>query len=129
MAENKNKTPDKDIWLNAALSSKLIGSEFTDDYNKAVEELREVASKMAPGGRLVTFISTESDKFRPIEKLAANLAMSKTIYNERSITTNPEFGIELAEILKLVNELNKIIDKRKTKQSNRNDRQPNKQKN
>ena len=55
--------------------------------------------------------------------------MSKTIYNERSITTNPEFGIELAEILKLVNELNKIIDKRKTKQSNRNDRQPNKQKN
>ncbi len=113
------------IWLNAALSSKLIGSEFTDDYNQAIEELRKVASKMAPGGRLVTFVSTEGDKFRPIEKLAANLAMSKTIYNERSITTNPEFSIELAEILKLVNELNKIIDKRKTKLSgNRDNRAP-----
>lgn len=118
----KNKMTDKSIWLNSALSSKLVGSEFTEDYNKAVENLREVASKMAPGGRLVTFISTESDKFRPIEKLAANLAMSKTIYNERSITTNPEFGIELAEILKLVNELNKIIDKRKEKSNKKNDR-------
>lgn len=118
----KNKMTDKSIWLNSALSSKLVGSEFTEDYNKAVENLREVASKMAPGGRLVTFISTESDKFRPIEKLAANLAMSKTIYNERSITTNPEFGIELAEILKLVNELNKIIDKRKEKSYKKNDR-------
>lgn len=118
----KNKITDKSIWLNSALSSKLVGSEFTEDYNKAVENLREVASKMAPGGRLVTFISTESDKFRPIEKLAANLAMSKTIYNERSITTNPEFGIELAEILKLVNELNKIIDKRKEKSNKKNDR-------
>lgn len=114
---------DKNIWLNSALSSKLVGSEFTEDYNKAVENLREVASKMAPGGRLVTFISTESDKFRPIEKLAANLAMSKTIYNERSITTNPEFGIELAEILKLVNDLNKIIDKRKEK-SNKKTQKP-----
>lgn len=111
------------IWLNSALSSKLVGSEFTEDYNKAVESLREVASKMAPGGRLVTFVSTESDKFRPIEKLAANLAMSKTIYNERSITTNPEISIELAEIIRLCNELNKVIDKRKSKLSNnRNER-------
>lgn len=37
---------DKSIWLNSALSSKLVGSEFTEDYNKAVENLRGLA-KMA----------------------------------------------------------------------------------
>jgi hypothetical protein len=105
----------KDIWLNSAVTPRLLGSEYIGDYNDALQELRKVASKMAPEGRLVTFVSSSSEKFRPIEKLAANLAMSKTIYNERSITSNPEIGVELSSIIEHVNAINKIIDKRKAK--------------
>lgn len=113
MADKKN------IWLNSAVSNRLRGSEFAEEYEEALENLREVASKMAPEGRLVTFLSTDNEKFRPMEKLAANLAMSKKYYNDRSISTNPEIGIELSEIINLTNQINKIIDKRKAKIKNK----------
>lgn len=103
----------KDIWLNSAISPRLFGQEGLDDYNEALSKLREAAAVIAPDGRLVTFVTTQRDKFSPIDKLAANLAMSKSIYNERSLTSDPSIGVELAEILTHVKAINNIIDKRK----------------
>ena len=108
MEENK-------IWTNSAISEKLTGKEGFTEYKEALTNLSNVASVLAPGGRLIAIISSESEKFRPIEKMAANIALSKRLYNERAITTNPEIGMELARILELTNEFNKIIDSRKKK--------------
>jgi hypothetical protein len=105
----------EEIWLTSAISTKLLGDSAIVDYNVALKALRESAQKAAPGGRLVTFLSNGSDKFRPIDKLASNIALSKTIYNERALTTNPEIGLELSELLVHVNAINKIIDKRREK--------------
>jgi hypothetical protein len=108
MADNNNE-----IWLSSAISTRLLGSNAIAEYNEALKTFVKVANKAAPGGRLVTFLSSDSEKFRPIDKLAANIALSKTIYNEKAITTNPEIGIELSELLGHINAINKIIDKRK----------------
>lgn len=108
MADNNEK-----IWLSSAISTRLLGSSAIAEYNEALKVLTKVAEKAAPGGRLVAFLSSDNEKFRPIDKLAANIALSKTIYNERAITTNPEIGIELSELLGHINAINKIIDKRK----------------
>jgi hypothetical protein len=106
---------NEELWLTSAISTKLLGDSAIVDYNVALKALRESAQKAAPGGRLVTFLSNGSDKFRPIDKLASNIALSKTIYNERALTTNPEIGLELSELLVHVNAINKIIDKRREK--------------
>jgi hypothetical protein len=108
-------TDNTRVWLNSAISTRLLGNESLDNYSKELEKLREVASQVAPEGRLVTFLASKSEKFRPMEKLVANIAISKTLYNERAITSNPEISIELGELIKHVNEINKIIDKRKAK--------------
>ena len=118
MAEEnaQNKRQPEKIWLNSAVSSRLLSHENLGEYKEALNELRDVANKVAPEGRLVTFLVPKAEKFRPFDKMAANLAMSKTFYNERALTTDPEIGIELAQVLEHVNAINKIMDKRKLKQ-------------
>jgi len=114
MADNTER-----VWLNSSISTRLLGNESLEDYSSKLEELREAATQVAPEGRLVTFLTSKGEKFRPMEKLVANIAISRNLYNERTITSNPEISIELAEIITHVNAINKIIDKRKKLQKPR----------
>ena len=109
------KENSKEVWFNSSVTAKVSGSEHIGEYEKALKSLRDIATKIAPEGRLVVALSASNEKFRPIEKLMANLAMTKTIYGEMAITKNAEVAKELGEIIDLVDQVNKIIDKRKAK--------------
>lgn len=109
MADNANK----EVWFNSSATQKVSGSEYFKDYEGALKALRDIATKVAPEGRLVTFLSASTEKFRPMEKLAANLAIAKNMYNETTISRNAEVAKELGEVIDLVDKLNKIFDNRK----------------
>lgn len=106
---------DKKVWLDSIVSSRLYGKEELSVYGKKVNELKEIAEEIAPDGRLVVYLTTSSEKFKPIDKAVANIASMKKYYNENTIATNPEVAIELSKIIGLLNDANKIIAKRRKK--------------
>jgi len=106
--ENKNT----EAWLNLSLSQKLVGRDMTV-INKNVAELKNSVSEFAPNGRLVVFISSEREKFSPIEKVVSNLALAGKIYNQSNFMRDPSVAVEFSEIAEHINAINKIMDKRK----------------
>ena len=108
--ENKNR-----VWLNSSISPTLAAKEELSEYGNKVQELRNTAEKLAPAGRLVVFLSSEKEKYFKFEKLVANLAISKNIYNERGFMTDPTLAEEFSNIAEHITAINSIIDKRKQK--------------
>jgi len=106
---------NKKVWLNSTISPMLAGKEELSNYGKKVQELRTVAEEVAPAGRLVIFLSSEKEKYFKFEKLVANLAISKTIYNERGFMKDPTLAEEFSAIAEHISAINNIIDKRKQK--------------
>jgi len=112
MAENK-------LWLDSIVSSRLYGKEELSEYGKKVNELKDLAEEISPAGRLIVFLTTSSEKFKPADKAVANIASMKKFYNENTISSNPEIAIELSKLVEHINDINKIIDKRRKKNSAR----------
>jgi len=115
---------NNEIWVNFSLSQKLKGKD-TEAFDNKLNALKESASDIAPNGRLVLFLSSEKEKFSPIDKLAANLVLSRKIYNEKSFLRDPSISREFSELAEHINAINKIIDKRKKKGGRRNERNEN----
>jgi len=112
MAEKKKQS----LWLDSTVSSRLFTKrEELAEYNQALKDLKVKAEELAPGGRLVVHVVTESEKFGEIEKAVANVASMKKYYNENSIMQNPEIALELSKISEHINAVNKIIEKRRKK--------------
>ena len=115
MAEKK----DTRVWLNSVISPMLVAKDGVSEYGDKLQELRTVAETIAPSGRLVCFLSSEKEKFFKYEKLIANLAAMRSIYNEGGFMRDPTLAEEFSEISKHIKAINSIIDKRKSKRGKR----------
>lgn len=115
---------ENEIWLKKSLSAKLAGKD-TEVFDKKLEDLKNAATELAPNGLMVVFVSSEKEKFSPIEKLAANLTLMGKIYNERTFMRNPEIANEFAEIASHIKAINNIVDRRKRKRGKKNEKNEN----
>lgn len=115
MEEKRENSTKPVIWSDYSISSKLLGNEYYNEFKDKLNELMEIANKMAPEGRFVMSLSTKDEKFRDLEVLASNAIIAKKIFNERSIMSNPANATEFGSLLVKVRDINTFLDKKKRK--------------
>lgn len=99
--------------LEFSFSDRLIGNPYLDEFREKVEELRDLASKLAPQGELVVSIVPNAERFRPISRALVNLVRMKRLYNERALMARPELAQELSKVATVIKQLNATVDKRR----------------
>lgn len=115
MAEEKleTKKPEK-TGCEFSFSDRLVGNLYLEEFREKVEELKDLASKLAPGGELVISVVTSGERFRPVERAMVNLTYMKRVYNERTLMAKPELANELGRIASVLKQFNDIVNKRRT---------------
>lgn len=103
------------MWSDYAISTKLIGHEHYAEFVEKLNELIAIGDKLAPEGRFSLAISSKDEKFRDIDMLVSNGVLSKKVYNEKSIMSNPENATEYASLLLSAKSFNAILDKKRKK--------------
>lgn len=115
MADEKleTKKPEK-AGCEFSFSDRLVGNLYLEEFKEKVEELKDLASKLAPGGELVISIVTSGERFRPVERAMVNLTYMKRLYNERSLMAKPELANELGRIATTLKQFNETVSKRRS---------------
>jgi len=106
---------------NIRIKSVLPKSTSRDDRQKvrtAVDKLAEVANTVAPEGTLLVSVYERKDSYTPIVKTAIDLMDLEFIYNFQSIQRDPSLMAEFTEISTHINEIQKIVGKRKRERNN-----------
>jgi hypothetical protein len=114
MAEEKleTKKPEK-AGCEFSFSDRLIGNLYLEEFKEKVEELKDLASKLAPGGELVVSVVTNGERFRPVERAMVNLTYMKRLYNERTLMAKPELANELGRVASILKQFNDMVNKRR----------------
>jgi hypothetical protein len=114
MAEEKleTKKPEK-AGCEFSFSDRLIGNLYLEEFKEKVEELKDLASKLAPGGELVVSVVTNGERFRPVERAMVNLTYMKRLYNERTLMAKPELANELGRVASVLKQFNDMVNKRR----------------
>jgi len=102
------------------IKSVLPKNTSRDDRQKvrtAIDTLAEVANSVAPEGTLLVSVYERKDSFTPIVKTAKDLMDLEFIYNFQTIQRDPSLMAEFTEISNHVNEIQKIVGKRKKKRN------------
>ena len=114
MAEEKleTKKPEK-AGCEFSFSDRLIGNLYLEEFKEKVEELKDLASKLAPGGELVVSVVTNGERFSPVERAMVNLTYMKRLYNERTLMAKPELANELGRVASILKQFNDMVNKRR----------------
>jgi len=102
-------------WVNLFVSPRISTTQgtgvalFREEINKLVEKADEVN----PEGRIVVSIFHKVERFRPIANGIGNLVFAERYYPNAIAFGNAEVAKEWSDILEHINEINKIIDKRR----------------
>ena len=102
-------------WVNVFVSPRISTTQGTgiELFKEEINQIIEKADEVNPEGRIVISIFHRVERFRPLTNGIANLVFAEKYYPNAIAFGNAEVAKEWSDILEHINEINKIIDRRR----------------
>lgn len=108
-------TNTENNWVNIFISPRISTTQGTgvELFKEEIDGLVKKADEVNPDGRVIVSIFHKVERFRPLANGIGNLVFAERYYPNAIAFGNAEVAKEWSDILEHINEINKIINKRR----------------